>query len=70
MDQHMRSHVGVANHALAIALLAESPQSNARLLPAKDQVGMMLSHVLIILLATVTLVVDSLDVRCVLTMLR
>ena len=37
-------HVGVADDAFAVALLAEAPDGDAGLFPAHDQIGVMLCH--------------------------
>ena len=37
-----RPHVRVADHALAIALLAETANGDSRLLPTHDEIGVML----------------------------
>lgn len=43
-DERARPDVRVADHALAVALLAQPPDGDPRLLPAHYQVGVVLSH--------------------------
>ena len=43
-DEGGRSDVGIADDATAVALLAESADGHAGLLPAEDQVRMVLGH--------------------------
>lgn len=43
-NQRAGPHIRVADHTLAIALLAQAPDCYSRLLPAHDQVWMMLGH--------------------------
>ena len=43
-DESRRSDVGVADDAATVALLAKTADGDARLLPAEDQVRMVLGH--------------------------
>ncbi|CAM6108517.1 unnamed protein product [Calypogeia fissa] len=43
-NESARANVGIADDTLAVALLAETADCNPRLLPAHDQIGMMLRH--------------------------
>jgi hypothetical protein len=43
-DERAGAHVGVTDHALAVALLAQAANGDARLLAAHDQVGVVLGH--------------------------
>ena len=40
----MRSNIGIADHAHTVVLLAQSPQSDARLFSAKHEIRMVLGH--------------------------
>lgn len=42
--QGTRSHIGIANHTLPVAFLAQAADGNPRLLPAHNQIRMMLRH--------------------------
>jgi len=42
--QGARSHVGIANHALPVVFLAQAADGNPWLLPAHNQIRMMLRH--------------------------
>ena len=44
LDEGARPHIGVANDALAVALLAEAPNGHSRLLPAENKIRMVLCH--------------------------
>ncbi len=43
-DEGAGSHVGVADDAAAVALLAQAADGHAGLLAAEDQVGVVLGH--------------------------
>jgi hypothetical protein len=43
-----RPHVGVADHALPVALVAQAPNSNSALFAAHHEIGMMLRHIAVL----------------------